>query len=512
MGSYDAIIIGAGHNGLVCATTLAKKGKKVLVLDAAEAPGGMAQERTFHDGFMAPISHGAAAFSKTVSDKLSLNKAGLSFSAPRSTTALDADGSHVSIIGETVLGVNADDTASYKTYRQKLLRYAKILDLIWHNTMPRIGGGLMDALIYARGGLKVRMLGKEDMGEFVRVITLPMRDLIDEVFTDPKLQGLLSWDGVMGSKLAPRSPNNAVMPLLLRMNGESGGDYQVPNGGTKALIQALVAAAKSAGASIQTGKPIKRIIVEGDENGQRATGVELETGEVISAPIVVSSADPKNTFFKLLGAKHLGIEFTNRVNRLRTNGYVAKFHIALSGAPKIEGVQDLGGRFVIAPTFDAIEFAYDEAKYGGASTNPVMEFTIPSVNDSSLAPANQHVLSANVMYAPYDEKTGWSDASRKTFTDNILSTLQRYIPNLKDIALAHELLTPLDLERDYHVTGGHWHHAEMAVEQMLMMRPTYQAAQYETPFPGLYLCGAGSHPGGGLLGIPGWNAARQILK
>lgn len=512
MGSYDAIIIGAGHNGLVCATTLAKKGKNVLVLDAAEAPGGLAQDRAFHDGFMAPIAHGATAFSRTVADKLSLKQAGLSFSGSRSTTALDADGAHVSIIGETVHGVDPSETAAYKTYRQKLLRYAKVLDLIWHNTMPRIGGGLMDALIYARGGLKVRMLGKEDMGEFVRVITLPMRDLIDEVFSDPKLQGLLSWDGVMGSKLAPRSPNNAVMPLLLRMNGESGGDYQTPKGGIKALVGALVTAAESAGAVIQTSKPIKRIIVDGDENGQRATGVELESGEVFSAPIIVSSADPKNTFFKLLGAQHLGIEFTNRIKRLRTNGYVAKFHIALSDAPKIEGVEDLGGRFVIAPTFDAIEFAYDEAKYGGASTDPVMEFTIPSFNDSSLAPANQHVLSANVMYAPYDEKSGWSDAARETFTKNILSTLQRYIPNLKDITIAHELLTPLDLEREYHVTGGHWHHAEMAVEQMLMMRPTYQAAQYETPVPGLYLCGAGSHPGGGLLGIPGWNAARQILK
>ena len=512
MSSFDAIVIGAGHNGLVCAATLAKKGRSVLVVEAADTVGGLVQDREFHAGFKAPIAHAASSFSTQVAKALDLPRHGLDFEPAGATYGLGEDGAHVRIVGDQISGVPQADHDEFAAYRQKLLRYAKTLDVVWHNTMPRIGGGLMDAMVYAQAALKLRLLGAEDMSEFVRVLTLPMRDLIDEVFVDPKLQGLLSWDGVIGSKLAPRSPNNAVLPLLLRMNGAAGGDYLVPKGGMRAIAASLVSAAQAAGAQIRTSSPVKRIIIEGDENGERATGVELETGEVLHAKKVISSADPKTTLFKLLGQRHLEIEFTNRIKRLRTNGLVAKFHIALSGEPEIVGGPDLRGRFIIAPSFDAIEFAYDDAKYGEASADPAIEFTVPSAVDGALAPAGQHVVSANVMYAPYDEKTGWSDASRAAFSDAIIAKLKRYIPNLDQISLGHELLTPLDLEREYRVTGGHWHHAEMALEQMLMMRPTYQAAQYQTPVSGLHLCGAGSHPGGGVLGIPGWNAARQILK
>ncbi len=512
MSDYDALIIGAGHNGLVCAAMLAKKGQRVLVLEALPQTGGLAQMRSFHAGFRAPIAHSAPAFSKRVADKLALKKYGLEFGSAQPTVGLSENGTHIRLLGDEVTGASPSDIAAYPDYRKKLRRYAKALDGVWHNTAPRLGTGLKDALVYAQNGLKIRLLGKEDMGEFLRVLTLPMRDLIDEVFETPELQGLLSWDGVIGSKLAPRSPNNAILPLLLKMNRPEGGDMLVPKGSMNALVKALSEAAMAAGVTIETGQSVKQILIEGKETGQRATGVELADGRLITADKVISSADPKTTFFKLLGPQYLEIEFSNRMKRLRTDGFVAKFHMALSKAPEITGISDLTGRFLIAPSFDAIEFAYDEAKYGTPSTHPVMEFTLPSLSDPTLAPPGQHVLSAHVMYAPYSEKTGWSEATRAQFETRILDTLQGYIPNLAEIRQAHELLTPVDIEREYHITGGHWHHGEMALEQMLMMRPTYQAAQYATPVPGLYLCGAGTHPGGGLLGIAGWNAARQILK
>lgn len=513
MTALDAVVIGAGHNGLICATYLAKAGQRVAVVDANEALGGLAAHRTFHDGFQVPMAHGAASFSQRVIDDLNLKSYGLDFGHPLETVGLGADGQHVHVRGSAVTGAAAADVAAYGDYRARLLRFASVLTPIWQGTLPRLGSSsLKDALIYAHGALKMRMLGKEDMQEFLRIISLPMRDLVDEVFEDPKLQAVLSWDGLIGSKMAPRSPNNAVLPLLLRLNGVHSGDHAVPNGGMQAVSKALQAAATASNVDIQLGKRIKRIIIDGDENGQRAAGVEFENGESLSATKVISSADPKTTFLELAGAQHFDVQFVSRVNRLRSDGYVARFHAALSGAPNIPGIDDLKGRFIIAPTFDAIEFAYDDSKYGDASEKPVIELTVPSAHDASLAPAGQHVLSCNVMYAPFKERSGWSEEARARFTKAILSALEQHIPGLGGLIVGQELLTPSDLADQYNVYGGHWHHGEMAIDQMLMMRPTYPAAQYETPVPGLYLCGAGAHPGGGLTGLPGRNAARQILK
>lgn len=511
--TYDAIVIGAGHNGLICATLLAKAGKSVLVLEASETAGGLAGEREFHPGFKVPMAHGAGALSQTVIDDLNLASHGLTIGPALPTTSLGTDGTHVTVLGDRVTGASEADAAAYPDYRAKLIRYAGVLKPIWQAMLPRIGASnLKDALIYAQGGLNIRRLGKEDMGEFLRVMTLPMRDLVDEVFEEPKLQGLLCWDALIGSKMAPRSPNHALLPLLLRMGGSHGGDHVVPEGGMKAISAALVAAAQARNVTIRFGSPVKRITVEGDQNGERVKGVELEDGENISARAVISSADPKTTFFDLVGAPHFDVQFTSRINRYRSDGYVARYCAALSALPEVPGVDDLAGRFLIAPTFDAIEFAYDDSKYGEASQHPVMEITFPSVHDPALAPDGKHVMSINVMYAPYSERSGWSKTARNRFTKAITKTLETYMPGLGKLTEHAELLTPLDLESTYRVSGGHWHHGEMALDQMLMMRPTYQAAQYETPLAGLALCGAGTHPGGGITGLPGRNAAKQLLK
>jgi phytoene dehydrogenase-like protein len=243
-----------------------------------------------------------------------------------------------------------------------------------------------------------------------------------------------------------------------------------------------------------------------------ATGVELGAGETIPARRVISSADPKTTFIDLVGARHLDIGFTNRIGRLRTDGFVAKLHLALSGAPRFTGLDRAAGRLLVAPRMDAIEFAFDDAKYGECSAEPVLEVTVPSVDDPTLAPAGQHVLSAHVMFVPYRVKGGWTDEARAAIAARAIDALEAYAPGLRELIVGSEFLAPPDLEERYGVTGGHWHHGDFAMDQMLMMRPTYEAAQYRTPLPGLWLCGAGSHPAGDLTGLAGHNAAKEILR
>ncbi len=302
------------------------------------------------------------------------------------------------------------------------------------------------------------------------------------------------------------------MTLLYRMIGEHGGAHSLPAGGVEALVEALVSAAREAGAELRLGSAVDRLLVHGDENGLQVTGVKLANGEQVGAARVVSAADPRQTFLRLLGVEHLEIEFSNRINRLRCHGYVAKLHLALAGLPEFTGLDRPDGRMIIAPTMDTLEFAWDDAKYGRLPEQPVMEVMIPSLHQPSLAPRGDHVLSAHAMYVPYELSGGWNEEARATLQSRLLDTLCQYAPTLREHILHAQLLTPADLEADWNLSGGHWHHGELAMDQMLMMRPTYEAAQYATPVPGLYLCSAGSHPGGGIVGAAGRNAAREILK
>ena len=513
MHQHDTIIIGAGHNGLICASYLARAGQRVLVLEAADMPGGLAATREFHPGFRASVAHTVSHFSGKVAKDLNLEAHGFaSTAAPMATVGLNISGEHVVLAGAGVTGVSAGDSASYQDYRLVLQRFVELLKPFWLKTIPRIGNSSLGELMtFAQLGLKLRLLGKKDMGEFMRVAMLPARDLMDENFDSDLLKAVLSWDGLIGSKMAPRSPNATVLALLYRMSGESRGAHAIPAGGIESLVNALCSAAADAGVEIRTGTPVARITVQADENGLEASGVELTDGEIITASRVVSSADPRRTFLELLGVENLEIEFTNRIQRLRCDGYVAKLHLALSELPKFDGLAAPDGRMIIAPDMDAIEFAFDDAKYGQYSQQPVMEILVPSLHDTSLAPGGQHVLSAHIMYVPYKLKGGWTDAARASLCERVIDRIAQYAPGLKDQILHSELLTPADLEKTHNVSGGHWHHTEFSVDQMLMMRPTYEAAQYSTPIPGLYLCGAGSHPGGDLMGGPGHNAASQLL-
>jgi len=510
---FDTIIIGAGHNGLVCASYLAKAGQKVLVLEAAETLGGLARTREFYPGFRVSVAHSLSHFSSKVVSDLKLGEHGYKLSSPLRTVGLGENGEHVILEHGVVSGVSENDVKVYANYREQLQRFANVLKPAWHKTIPRIGDTSLPALsTLAQIALKLRLLGKEEMGEFMRVVALPARDLMDENFENELLKAVLSWDGLTGNKMAPRSPNSTVLNMLYRMSGENGGDHAVPAGGIDGLIAALVSAAEKAGALIRTGAQVGKILVEAGETGLKATGVELTGGDKVAAERVVSAADPKRTLLELVGTRNLEIEFTNRIRRIRSDGLVAKLHLALDGMPDFKGLEAPEGRLIIAPDMDALEFSFDHSKYGEVPEDPVMEIMIPSLYERSLAPRGKHVLSAHVMYVPYKLKDGWSDKARKQLGDKIVKIIGRYAPGVKDQILHQEVLTPVDIEATFNVTSGHWSHGDFAIDQMMMMRPTYQAAQYSTPLPGLYLCSAGSHPGGDLTGIPGHNAAREILK
>ncbi len=513
MDRYDAIIIGAGHNGLVCAAYLAKNGQRVLVLEAAATAGGLGASREFHPGFRASIAHSVSHFSQAIADDLQLASFGFDpASDPIPTIGLGLDGNHIVIDGTKLLGAGSDDVAAYGRYCKSMHRFADVLKPFWLKTMPRIGSAnFADLAAFGNIGLKLRRLGRKDMQEFLRVASLPARDLMDENFENEILKATLSWDGLLGAKMAPRSPNSAVLALLYRLSGEARGAHAIAAGGVNALISSLRGAAEAAGVRLRYNADVARILISESGDGLSATGVELRNGERVEADRVISSADPKTTFVNLVGVQYLDIGFTNRIRRLRCDGYVAKLHLALSELPLFDGLQQPDGRLIIAPDMDAIEFAFDDAKYGESPKNPVMEIVLPSLHDPSVAPDGQHVLSAHVMYVPLKLQGGWTDAARDQMCERTIDIIARYAPRIREQITGQEFLTPADIERQYRVTGGHWHHTEFAVDQMLMMRPTYGAAQYQTPVPGLFLCGAGSHPGGDLVGGAGHNAAQVIL-
>ncbi len=509
---YDSIIIGAGHNGLVCAAYLARGGHEVLVVEAADGPGGLAAAREFHPGFHVSVAHSVGHFAEQVAADLDLEAHGYA-SSPMNTVGLGNGTEPIVISNGGLAGSGEQDAKAYASYLRLMHRCADALAPFWLKTMPRIGSSAFgDIATFAQIGLKLRGLGKDDFREFLRITSLPARDLMDEYFDGELVKATLSWDGIIGSQMAPRSPNSSVLAMLYRMTGAAHGEHVVPVGGAAGLADVLAEAARAAGVEIRCGTAVDRILVEGKSGVLKASGVQLADGTKLGAENVVSATDPRRTFANLVGVEHLDIGFTNRIRRLRCEGHVAKLHLALDGAPEFTGLECADSRIIIAPTMDAIEFAWDDAKYGESSQQPVMEVVVPSLHDAALAPDGQHVLSAHVMYVPYARKGGWNDDARAAIRERAIDTIARYAPEIREQILHSELLTPCDLEREYRVTGGHWHHTEFAMDQLLMMRPTYGAAQYSTPIQGLYLCSAGSHPGGDLVGAAGHNAAREVLR
>ncbi len=518
MPSCDAIVVGAGHNGLVCAAYLARSGLNVLVLESADEVGGAARTVEFAPGYkVSHVAHILNQLQTAVVRELQLKKYGLSYAASDlPTTALDLEARHLTFRGGAAERIDGDladtERAAWSELRGRLVKYSGVLKPYLAKTPPRLRSGRMqDSTDLAALGFAVRRMGRKHMQEFLRMILMNVADVLEEDLSDDRLMGALAFDSVLGTGLGPRSPNS-LMCLYYRLAGDADGmpgGLALPRGGMGSVAETFRNAAIAQGAQVRTGSPVRRILVDND----RACGVRLDNGEEIHASIVVSAANPKTTFLDLLGPQYLDTGFVRKVSSIRMNGRAAKLHLALDGLPSFDGVpeSDYGGRFVVSPSIDHVERAFNPSKYGEYAPEPVMEFVLPSVSDPSLAPEGKHVLSAVVQYAPAGLKAGWDNA-RDGFYDAIMAVLEQYSPGLRDQVTSHELLTPDDMEAQYSMPGGHWHHGELGIDQMFMLRPAPGAAQYASPVPGLYLCGAGSHPGGGIMGAAGRNAASVIVK
>jgi phytoene dehydrogenase-like protein len=518
----DVVIIGGGHNGLVTAFYLAKAGFKPLVLERSTQVGGAAVTDEFHPGFRcSTLAHTAGPIRPDIVRDMQLEKHGLRMITPEvCVTTLSPDGRALSLYQDTgktaheISAFSQKDAAKYPEFQQSLGKISKVIADALATTAPDIDDpSRSDLWGMLKTGRAIRKLGKKDMFRLLRWGPMAVADLASEYFETELLRAVVAARGVFGTFLGPWSAGSALV-LLVRAAGDPhpAGSAIFAAGGTGAVTQAMASAAKSAGAEIRSGAEVIEIRVQ---NGM-ATGVLLSTGEEIPAKAVISNADPKRTLLKLTDPVHLSPDFVQRIQHYRGNGTVAKVNLALSGVPQFTALQNgasaaLKGRIHIGHEIDYLERAFDESKYGQFSKQPYLEVTIPSLTDPTLAPEGKHVMSIYMQYAPYKLKGDW-EQQRKALGQTVVKTLAQHAPNLPELILTHQIITPLDLEEKYGLTGGQIFHGDLALDQFFTMRPLLDWARYKTPIENLYLCGSGTHPGAGLTGGSGANAAREILK
>ena len=515
------IIIGAGHNALVCATYLAKAGLRPLVLEARDVVGGCVTTRELAPGVRVPaLTHAVAMRADVLAD---LGLGGLAGTpAPTSVTVPTRDGRALVLPRDTSEAASAlatwssRDAERWPAFVSRASAITSALHAILAQVPPSIdtpAAGELWALLQA--GRKLRGLGRSQLYDLLRWGPMPIADLAAEWFETPALRAALCARGVFGAAAGPRSAGTCVSWLLNTAHeGHPTGALRVLTGGPGMLSAALASAASAAGAEIRTNAAVVGIDV--DDSG--ATAVVLATGERLEANTIVSGADPKRTFLTLIDPIRLQPSFRQQIQNYRAEGVVAKVNIAVSGLPAVRGVDAgraahlLSGRILVGDEPDDLERAFDASKYGQMSERPWLEVAIPTVADPSLAPGGTHVLSVYAQYAPRRLREGDWQGAKSALEARVLSRLGEVMPNLASTISAVETLTPADLERDYHLTGGHIFHGEHALDQIYAMRPVLGWAQHRTPIARLYLCGAGTHPGGGVTGGPGAHAARVVLS
>jgi len=524
----DVIIVGGGHNGLVAAFYLAKAGFKPLVLERRAQVGGAAITEEFHPGFRcSTLAHNTGPLRADIVRDMQLAQHGLKLTAPNvSTVSLLPDGRALVLYADEkkaaqeIAQWSPKDAAAYADFGTALGKIGKVIGQVLALTPPNIdspsSGDLWGML---KTGRSIRNLGKKDLYRVLRWGPMAVADLVAEFFDTEPLRATIAARGIFGTFLGPWSAGSALV-LLLRAaadpssNSAPAGGVQFPVGGAGAITLAMAAAAKQAGAEIRTGADIAEIRVQDGV----ATGVVLTSGEEISARAVVSNADPKRTLLRLVDPTHLAPDFLQRIKNYRSMGTVAKINLALSALPEFTALKAKGngnllhGRIQISPEIDYLERAFDESKYGNFSRQPYIEITFPSLSDPSLAPAGQHVMSIYMQYAPYKLRNSDWESQRTALGETVVKTIAQYAPNLPQTILRHQIITPKDLEETYGLTGGHIFHGELALDQFFTMRPLLDWARYQTPIERLYLCGNGTHPGTGLTGGSGANAAREIAR
>ena len=517
---YGAIVIGGGINGLTCAAWLGRSGVRTLLLEQRDQVGGCAAESELAPGFRVPtLAHGTGPIRSDVIEELQLYLHGLDFGdTPITMSALSPDGRALVLwedgrrSAEGLRAWSAKDAAAWPAFHASLQRLGALIAGLFVSTPPSVDApstrdvfGLMQTLG------TFRSLPKADQWRLLRWGPMAVADLVGEAVENELLRATIAADGVFGAMLGPWSAGSGLQLLLMHANRAMAWPAgRVVAGGPIAVARALRRAAERHGVEIRTSAAVRRINV----TDERAVGVTLESGETIDARAVVSAVDPKRTFLALCDAEHLPPEFLWRIKHYRSRGTLAKVNVALSALPAFAGAtrEMLAARVRIAPDLDYLERAFDHAKYGRFSPDPWIEFTVPSIADPSLAPPGAHVLSACAQFAPYTLRDSDWDASRDAFGDRVINTLEHYAPGIKTLIVAREVLTPLDLERGWGLTGGQIFHGELSLDQFFTMRPLLGYGQYATPLGGLYLCSNGTHPGTGLTGGSGINAAREVAR
>ena len=521
----NVVIIGGGHNALVTAFYLAKKGLKPLVLERRATVGGAAVTAEFAPGFRcSTLAHSAGPLLPSIAHHMQLTGHGLQMIEPVVRMfAPSPDGralvlySDHSASARQIGDFSKKDAAQYIELHRGLDRLAPILERLLELTPPVIEKpSKEDIWKLLKVGRKVRGLGKKEMMRLLRWGPMAVADFVAEFFETDSLRAAIAARGIFGAAMGPWSAGSAAL-LLLRSATDShpAGSSAFPRGGMGALTAAMAAAAKQAGAEIRTDADVAHIIIK---NGA-AVGVALKSGEEIQAKAVISGADPRRTFLGLIDPVHLPPSFIGKMQHYRIQGVAAKLNLALDALPSFTSLKNfsdansaLTGRIHIGPEIDYLERAFDASKYGGFSPAPYLDVTIPSISDSSLAPAEKHVMSVYMQFAPYHLKNGDWSQQRDALRDTIIKALATYAPDLPSKIIAAQTLTPKDFEETYGLSGGNTYHGELSLDQLFTMRPLLGWARYATPVKNLFLCGSGTHPGNGLTGASGANAAREILK